>query len=73
MKKYITNIILVLLFIITPIITLGSAPPPPPPGGPGTGETPIGGTAPIGSGVGILLVLGIAYGTRKMLVSGKED
>jgi len=73
MKKKIVNLLIALLFIVAPLISFASAPPPPPPGGPGTGETPIGGTAPVGSGVGILLALGIAYGTKKVYDIRKKE
>ncbi len=48
--------------------------PPPPPGGHGSGNdfNSPGGGAPIGSGVGILLVLGAAYGGRKIYKFMKE-
>lgn len=45
--------------------------PPPPPGGTdgptnGTGgDTPLGGTAPVGGGVAMLLAMGAAYGGKK--------
>jgi len=32
----------------------------------GSGHTPIGGSAPIGSGVAILITLGAAYGSKKI-------
>lgn len=41
-------------------------PPPPPPGGGHGGGGNQGGSAPIGSGIGILLALGVAYGSKKL-------
>jgi hypothetical protein len=43
-----------------------SAPPPPANHGSGGNASPGGGTAPIGSGLVILLGLGAAYGTKKV-------
>ncbi len=42
--------------------------PPEPNGGndPGGGNNPVGGGAPIAGGIGILLVLGAAYGIKKV-------
>lgn len=39
--------------------------PPPPPGNPSTGNETVGGAAPISGGIGILMLLGFAYGTKK--------
>jgi hypothetical protein len=50
--------------------------PPDPPEDPGDGGGPVGGAAPIGNGIGILLALGAAYGGKKIynkLVSDKND
>ncbi len=73
MKKVILNLILVGLLIIVPVIMVSaSAPPPPPPGGPGTGEIPIGGSAPIGSGLVMLISMGLAYGAKKLYNARKR-
>lgn len=51
----------------------GQNPPPPPPGGHGgTGNVP-GGGAPIGSGISVMLLLGAAYGSRKLLQIAKNE
>jgi len=52
-------------------VALISQTPPPPNGGenptePGSGNTPVGGGAPIGSGLVILMTLGAAYGGKKV-------
>jgi hypothetical protein len=62
-KHIIATAILVLAFSSTNAQT-----PPPPNGGgnPGSGNTPVGGGAPIAGGIGILLVLGAAYGGKKV-------
>ncbi len=75
MKKTILHLILVGLLIIVPvIITSASAPPPPPPppGGPGGGDQPIGGAAPIGSGIVMLLAMGAGYGAKKVFDARKK-
>lgn len=74
MKKAIFNLIITGLLVVVPvIITCASAPPPPPPpGGPGTGDQPIGGPAPIGSGLIILISMGAAYGAKKVYNARKR-
>ena len=73
MKKAVLNLILTGLFIAVPvIIASASAPPPPPPGGPGGGDAPIGGAAPIGSGIVMLLSMGAAYGAKKVYNARKR-
>ncbi len=41
-------------------------PPPPPGGGHGSGSNQTGGSAPLGSGIALLLTLGAGYGAKKM-------
>ena len=74
MKKVIINLIIVISFIIVPVITVTASapPPPPPPGGPGTGDVPIGGSAPVGSGIIFLLSMGAAYGAKKVYDARKK-
>lgn len=68
------------VLLISALLFLGSAqlfgqngPPPPPPGGHGqTGNQPTGGTAPIGSGVALMLVMGSLYAGKKMIVKNEE-
>jgi hypothetical protein len=74
MKKAILNLIISGLFVVVPvIIASASAPPPPPPGGPGGGSaTPIGGTAPIGSGLVMLISMGAAFGAKKVYNARKR-
>jgi hypothetical protein len=74
MKKAIFNLIITGLFITLPvIIASASAPPPPPPGGPDTGnDQPIGGAAPIGSGLIMLVSMGAAYGAKKVFDARKK-
>lgn len=64
-KKIIGLAILILFFApLTQVIAQGG-PPPPPPDEVG-GDTPIGGSAPIGTGLVILSTLGLAYGGKKV-------
>ena len=74
MKKAIINLIITGLLVVVPaIITCASAPPPPPPpGGPGGGDQPIGGAAPIGSGLIMLISMGAAYGAKKVYNARKR-
>ena len=47
--------------------------PPPPPGDPSqNGNGPVGGGAPVGSGVAILMALGAAYGGKKVYAMRKK-
>ena len=65
MKKIIAQLSLVTVLILTSTALLAQGPPPPP-GDPNAGGGPVGGNAPIGSGIAILLTLGAAYGGRKV-------
>ncbi|MEI7661021.1 MAG: hypothetical protein WCK34_02425 [Bacteroidota bacterium] len=47
------------------------SPPPPPGGGHGGGGNPQG--APIDSGTGILMLLGVSYGTQKIIKNWKAE
>jgi len=62
------KIILIATFLFTaPLLSLAQAPPHPNGGhAPGSGNGPVGGGAPIGNGVIILVVMGAAFGTRKL-------
>jgi hypothetical protein len=74
MKKAIFNLIITGLFITLPVIIASASapPPPPPPGGPDTGDSPIGGAAPIGSGLIMLVSMGAAYGAKKVFDARKK-
>jgi len=73
MKKALYTLVIFASLIIVPVISsLASAPPPPPPpSGPGT-DTPIGGSAPVGSGLVMLLSMGAAYGAKKVFDARKK-
>ena len=73
MKKAIINLIITGLLIVVPvIITCASDPPPPPPPGPGGSDLPIGGAAPIGSGLIMLVSMGVAYGAKRVYDARKR-
>lgn len=65
--KALLKILFLTLFTLNSILLLAQGAPPPPPDGHG-GDTnqPAGNTAPIGSGMAILLALGAAYGGKKV-------
>jgi hypothetical protein len=74
MRKSILNLIITGLLVIVPVIfsNASAPPPPPPPPGPGGGDQPIGGTAPIGSGLIMLISMGAAYGAKKVYNARKR-
>ena len=51
------KIVAIILLLLFPLITMAQGPPPPPPTPPGL---------PIDSGIVYLLLLGVAYGIRKV-------
>ena len=53
--------------------TFAQQPPPPPGGGHGQNGNQNGGNAPIGSGLFILLSLGVAYGSKKVYLLKKSE
>lgn len=65
MKKFM-SLLSILGFLLLSINLYGQAGPPDPPGDPGTGGGPVGSSAPIGSGLGIMLSLGAIYGAKKV-------
>ncbi len=68
MKKVLKSLLIAGLFLTIPLFTIAQTPPPPNNGGsaPGGGNTPVGGGAPIGGGLIIMMVMGVAYGSRKV-------
>jgi hypothetical protein len=46
--------------------------PPNPPGNPNSGGGPVGGSAPITGGIEMLLVMGLAYGSKKVYTFWKD-
>ncbi|MCK9422820.1 MAG: hypothetical protein M0Q38_09490 [Bacteroidales bacterium] len=70
MKKHI-YLPLIAYFVCLSMDVLANGPPPPPPDpGSGSGGGPVG--APIDGGLGILLVMGAAYGGKKIYSARKE-
>jgi len=70
MKKVKRTLIIAAL-IAAPLFILAQNPPHPNGGsGPGTGNTPVGGGAPIDGGLTIMLLLGAAYGSKKIFKKG---
>ncbi len=77
MKKILKNILktFAILLFISATFTVSAQPPPPPAGSNGSGgssDNQLGGNAPIGGGLFILLGLGAAYGGRKLYQLKKE-
>ncbi len=65
-KAVFRRISLVLFFTCTIQFAIASDPPPPPPDHGEAGNVP-GGGAPLGSGLGILIACGAAYGSLKKI------
>ncbi|MCK9451283.1 MAG: hypothetical protein M0Q90_06290 [Bacteroidales bacterium] len=63
--KHFKKIIIVATLLLVSNLSYAQGPPEPP-ADPNTGGGPVGGNAPIGSGIAILLSLGAAYGGRKV-------
>ena len=70
MKKLVSSAVIILTIFLC-INLQAQAPPPPPPNHGSTGNQN-GGNAPIGSGLAILLGLGVAYGGKKIYDIRKE-
>ena len=70
--KY-TKYILTLAFILASFIGFSQVKEPGDPGGSPSGEPPLGGGAPVGSGMLILLGLGATYGAFKVVPSKEEE
>jgi len=72
--KTIFKILLVSFFLLVFQFALFAQPPTPPPAGGQSGDSNApSGNAPIGSGLTILLLLGAAYGSKKMLNWNSEE
>ncbi len=64
MKAKINKTLAIIGLVMLSTGAFAQVPPPPPSGGHGSGANEPGGGAPIGSGIGILLTLGAAYGGK---------
>lgn len=73
MKRKIIHLLAVVVLTMTGNGLLAQVPPPPPSGHGAGGNQPAGGGAPIGSGIGILLALGAAYGGKKIYQAWKNQ
>lgn len=76
MRKFI-NILMFSAVLLTAAVcanqSMAQVPPPPPPtGGTGSGDQPIGGTAPIGGGITLLIVMGAGYAIKKIHQKDEE-
>ena len=73
MRKSIGVILMILIVVALAVVADAAPPPPPDPpsGGPGTGETYIGGV-PIAGGLLILIALAASYGARKLYNARKR-
>jgi hypothetical protein len=68
MKKAIISLIITGLFLTLPVIIATASAP----DGVGTSDTPIGGPAPVGSGLVMLISMGAAYGAKKVYNARKR-
>ncbi len=74
MKKQIKWLLLLVLMMILVgnNVVIGQQPPPPPGGHGLNGNQGSGGSAPLGSGLVVLLAMGTAYGARKLTCARKK-
>lgn len=74
MKKLLKSLFVATLFLALPLFSLAQTPPHPNGGGaPGGGNTPVGGGAPIGGGLIVMMVMGAAYGAKKVIGYRNDD
>jgi hypothetical protein len=67
MKNALKLLLIAGTFMVLPLVMSAQVPPHPNGGGgPGAGNTPVGGGAPIDGGLSIMLLLGAAYGSKKI-------
>ena len=71
MKKVI-QILAIVLVVLVPMILAAQPQPWDPTYGGGAGANPVGGGAPIGGGLLIMLSLAIGYGTKKLYTARKK-
>ena len=73
MKKVnFSKFIIIVLFYFFSLTAFGQLTEPGDPGGDPVGEDPLGGGAPVGSGTLLLLTLGAAYGSKKIINQKKS-
>ena len=76
MKRYIFRLMLFAAILVASLSVYSQPqnPPPPPAGGHGQSTNqPSGGGAPLGTGIGIMLALGGAYGAKKVYDARKNS
>ena len=74
MKKALKLFLIAGIFMSFPLLSLAQNPPHPNGGNaPSGGNTPVGGGAPIDGGLSLLMVLGAAYGGKKIYQMRKEN
>ncbi len=73
MKKIIISIIVSIGLFIIPLFTIAQQTSPSDPSGSPEAGPPLGGGAPIGGGLGVLLALGAAYGGKKVYNYFQEE
>lgn len=67
MKRIAGKIIITALMLSAPLVLLAQTPPHPNGGNaPGTGNTPVGGGTPLDGGIVMLMLMGAAYGSKKV-------
>jgi len=67
MKKALKLLLIAGTFVVLPLVMTAQVPPHPNGGGgPGSGNIPVGGGAPIDGGLTIMLLMGAAYGSKKI-------
>jgi hypothetical protein len=72
MKNIIKTLLVISFLTVLPLFSVGQSTDPGDPGGGPTGP-PVGGGAPIGGGLFILLGLGAAYGGKKVYELNKKE
>ena len=74
MKKYMLKITALMALTLLSFGLFAQNPPHPNGGsGPGSGNTPVGGGAPIDGGLTIMLILGAAYGSKKLIKLNNQE
>ena len=72
MKKVLKTFVIVAFLMTAPLLMFAQNPPHPNGGsGPGGSNTPVGGGAPLGGGLITMLVMGAAYGSKKVFKAFK--
>ncbi|MBK9292327.1 MAG: hypothetical protein IPM52_11975 [Bacteroidetes bacterium] len=69
LRAAISLLFILKLSISLPLLAQG---PPSPPLDPVSGGGPVGGSAPVGSGIDLLLLMGAAYGSRKLYLAWQK-